>query len=43
MTGLKKIDLPEIDITAAKQMAKAAVDATQNQQLGHAIVITQKP
>jgi hypothetical protein len=43
MTGFKKIDLPGIDTTAAKQMAKAAVDAIQNQQLGYAIVIAQKP
>lgn len=43
MTGLKKIDLPGIDITAAKQMAKAALDAIQNRQLGYAIVLAQKP
>jgi ubiquinone/menaquinone biosynthesis C-methylase UbiE len=43
MTGLKKIDLPGIDITAAKQMAKAAVVAIQNRQLGYAIVTAQKP
>lgn len=42
MTGLKKIDLPGIDLTAAKQMAKAALDAIQNRQLGYAIVIAQK-
>ena len=42
MTGLKKIDLPGIDISAAKQMAKAALDAVQNRQLGYAIVIAQK-
>ncbi len=43
MTGLKKIDLPGIDIAAAKRMAKAALDAIQNRQLGYAIVIAQKP
>jgi arsenite methyltransferase len=43
MTGLKKIDLPGVDITAAKQMAKAVLDAIQNRQLGYVIVIAQKP
>ena len=43
MTGLKKIDLPAIDISAAKQMAKSALNAIHNRQLGYAIVIAHKP
>jgi ubiquinone/menaquinone biosynthesis C-methylase UbiE len=43
MTGLKKIELPGIDLTAAKQMAKAALAAVQQGQLGYAIVIAEKP
>ncbi len=41
--GLKKVDLPGIDLTTAKQMAKAALDTIQNGQLGYAIVIARKP
>jgi len=43
MTGLQRIDLPGIDLTIAKQMAKAALKAIQNGQLGYAIITAQKP
>ena len=43
MMGLKKIELPGLDLSAAKQMAKAALTAVQQGQLGYAIVIAQKP
>lgn len=43
MTGLKKIDLPGIDLAAAKQLANAALKAIQQRQLGYAIIAAQKP
>ena len=43
MSGLKKIDLPGMDLTAAKQMAKSALAAVQQRQLGYAIVVAKKP
>jgi arsenite methyltransferase len=43
MSGLKKIQLPGIDIDAAKRMAKAALSAVKQGQLGYAIVISEKP
>jgi arsenite methyltransferase len=43
MAGLKKIELPGIDLTATKQMAKAALAAVQQGQLGYAIVVAEKP
>jgi len=42
MRGLKKIDLPGIDFTTARQMAKAALIAVQQGQLGYAIVTGEK-
>ena len=42
MKGLKKIDLPGIDFTAAKQMAQAALAAIQQRQLGYALLTAQK-
>jgi len=38
MVGLKKLDLPGIDFTAAKQMAHAALSAIQQGSLGYAII-----
>ncbi len=43
MKGLKKIDLPGLDLTAAKHMAKSAFIAIQQGQLGYAIVTARKP
>jgi arsenite methyltransferase len=38
MVGLKKLDLPGVDFTAAKQMAHAALAAIRNGQCGYVIV-----
>jgi ubiquinone/menaquinone biosynthesis C-methylase UbiE len=43
MSGLKTIDLAGIDLTAAKQMAKTAMNAIQQRQLGYAFITAQKP
>lgn len=43
MNGLKKIDIPGLDLTSAKEMAKAAFAAVQNGQLGYAIITAEKP
>jgi ubiquinone/menaquinone biosynthesis C-methylase UbiE len=43
MRGLRKIDLPGIDFTAVKQMAKAALAAVQRGQIGYAITAAEKP
>jgi|SRR5215469_4151438 len=43
MKGLKKIDLPGIDLTAAKRMAKAALATIQSGQIGYAIITAEKP
>jgi arsenite methyltransferase len=43
MKGLKRIDLPGIDLTAVKQMAKAALAAVQSGQIGYAIITAEKP
>jgi len=43
MKGLKKIDLPGIDFAAANQMAKAAITAVRQGQLGYAIITGEKP
>jgi arsenite methyltransferase len=43
MKGLKKIDLPGIDFTAAKQTAKAALAAIQSGEIGYAIITAEKP
>ena len=42
MVGLKKLDLPGIDLTAAKQMAHAALYAIQQGSLGYAIICAAK-
>lgn len=38
MTGLKKIEFPDIDLAAAKAMAHAALEAINQGKLGYAIV-----
>ena len=43
MKGLKKIDLPGIDLTAAKQMARAALTAVHAGQIGYVIITAEKP
>lgn len=43
MAGLKKIDLRDFDLTAAKQTAKAALGAIERGQLGYAILTAEKP
>jgi ubiquinone/menaquinone biosynthesis C-methylase UbiE len=43
MNGLKKIDLPGLDLTSAKEMAQAALSAVQTGQLGYAVIIGAKP
>jgi ubiquinone/menaquinone biosynthesis C-methylase UbiE len=42
MVGLKKLDLPGIDLTAAKQMAQAALAAIREGSLGYAIICAAK-
>lgn len=41
--GLKKIDIHGLDLSNAKQMARAAQQAVQRGQLGYAIVTARKP
>ncbi len=43
MAGLKKIDIPGLDLTTAKQMAQAALAAIRQGQLGYAIITARKP
>ena len=43
MAGLKKIDLPGLDLAAAKQMAAVALAAIQRGQLGYAIIVAERP
>ena len=43
MAGLKKIDLPGLDLIAAKQMATAALAAIHKGQLGYTIIVSQRP
>jgi len=43
MAGLKKIDLPGLDLAAAKQMATMALAAIQRRQLGYAIIVAEMP
>jgi ubiquinone/menaquinone biosynthesis C-methylase UbiE len=38
MVGLKKLDLPDVDFPAAKQMAQAALAAIRQGSLGYAII-----
>ena len=42
MMGLKKLDLPGIDLRAAKQMAQSALSAVQQGQLGYAVITARK-
>lgn len=42
MVGLKKLDLPGVDLAAARQMAQAAVTAVRQGTLGYAIVCGSK-
>lgn len=42
MAGLKKLDLAGFDLNAAKQMAKAALNAIEQGQLGYALLIAEK-
>ena len=43
LVGLKKLSLPDVDFTSAKQMAKSAHAAIQHGQLGYAVVIAVNP
>lgn len=38
MTGLKKLELPDIDLAAAKTMAQSALEAIKQRKLGYAII-----
>jgi hypothetical protein len=42
LTGLKKLDLPGLDLPGAKRMANAARRAILKGQLGYAIVTARK-
>ncbi len=41
--GLKKLDLPGIDFSTAKQFAQAALQATREGKLGYVVISAQKP
>jgi arsenite methyltransferase len=43
LVGLKKLALPDVDFTSAKRMAKSALRAAQEGQLGYAVLIAVKP
>jgi ubiquinone/menaquinone biosynthesis C-methylase UbiE len=43
MVGLKKLELPGVDFTAAKEMARSALSAVQNGSLGYVIIHAAKP
>ncbi|GAC1649975.1 MAG: hypothetical protein NVS9B15_09370 [Acidobacteriaceae bacterium] len=43
MSGLGKLNLPELDLREANQFARAAADAIQRGQLGYGILIAEKP
>jgi hypothetical protein len=43
MVGLNKLILPAVDFSNAKQLAKSALDAIQNGQLGYVIITASKP
>jgi arsenite methyltransferase len=43
MVGLNKLNLPGVDFSLAKQLAKSALDAIQQRQLGYAIITASKP
>jgi arsenite methyltransferase len=43
MVGLNKLNLPGVDFSNAKKMAKSALDAIQQGQLGYAVITAAKP
>jgi hypothetical protein len=43
MVGLKKLELPGVDFTVAKKMARSAASAVQEGSLGYAIIHAAKP
>jgi len=43
MVGLNKLRLPAVDFSNAKQLAKSALDAIQDGQLGYVIITASKP
>jgi hypothetical protein len=43
LVGLKKLELPGVDFTAAKEMARSASSAIQQGSLGYAILHASKP
>jgi ubiquinone/menaquinone biosynthesis C-methylase UbiE len=43
LVGLKKMELPGVDFTAAKEMARSALSAVQEGSLGYAIIHAAKP
>jgi arsenite methyltransferase len=43
MTGLNKLQLPGIDLGAAKRMANSAMEAIREGQLGYALICASKP
>jgi hypothetical protein len=43
LVGLKKLELPGVDFTAAKEMARSAADAVQQGSLGYTILHASKP
>jgi hypothetical protein len=43
LVGLKKLELPGVDFTAAKEMARPAASAVQQGSLGYAILHASKP
>lgn len=43
MIGLKKLDLPGLDIKQAKEFAAVAKNAIGNNKLGYALLVAQKP
>lgn len=43
MVGLKKLDLPGVDFSTAKQMVKDVTAAIEDRQLGYAIITSIKP
>lgn len=43
LVGLKKLVLPQVDFTTAKQMANSAVAAIQQNKLGYSILVAMRP
>jgi arsenite methyltransferase len=43
MVGLRKLNLPDVDFTTAKEMAQAVLTAVRGGQCGYAIVVGVKP